>query len=310
MITCKRILITTFGSYGDIHPYMAIATELRARGHQPVIATSELYREKMRIAGFEFVPVRPHIAPPQEQDADIMAKVMNPRSGSGFLLNEMLFPFVREGYEDLLRAVERADLLLTHPISFAGPLVAQTTGIPWVSSVLAPASFFSAYDPPRPPFWQWMRHLNILGPGFMSAFLNQFKNFYKNEEYDQFRKELGLPDRGSPIFEGAHSPSLVLALFSRLFAQPQPDWPPQTRVTGFAFYDGRTELEMPPELAKFLDDGPPPIVFTLGSSAVWVARDFYHESIAAAKMLGRRAVLLIGDYRNRPAEVLPPEVIA
>src|SRR6266576_3647708 len=139
----KRIVLSTFGSFGDMHPYMAIANELRARGHQPVIATSELYRDKIGLAGFEFVPVRPNIAPPQEQDEEMMAKVMNPRSGSGYLLNEMLFPFVREGYEDLLGAVDGADLLLTHPISFAGPLVAQTTGVPWVSSVLAPASFMS-----------------------------------------------------------------------------------------------------------------------------------------------------------------------
>lgn len=309
MITRKRIVLSTFGSYGDMHPYMAIAAELRARGHQPVIATSELYREKIRMAGFEFVPVRPHIAPPQEQDADMMANIMNPRSGSGFLLNELLFPAVRDGYDDLLTTVESADLLVTHPISFAGPLVTQMTGIPWVSTVLAPVSFFSAYDPPRPPFWQWMRHINILGPRFIAAFLKQFKNFYKNEEYEQFRKELGLPDRGSPIFEGAHAPALVLALFSRLFAQPQPDWPPQARITGFAFYDGDHELEMPAELMHFLDEGEAPIVFTLGTSAVWVADDFYRESITAAKLLGRRAVLLVGDERNQMA-TLPPGMIA
>jgi len=52
---------------------------------------------------------------------------------------------------------------------------------------------------------------------------------------------------------------------------------------------------MSPALLSFLDSGPPPIVFTLGTSAVWVARDFYRESVAAAKRLGRRAVLLIGD---------------
>jgi rhamnosyltransferase subunit B len=310
MTTRKRIVLTTHGSYGDIHPYLAVAAELRSRDHQPVIATSELYREKVEAGGFEFVAVRPNIPPPQDQDPVMMEKVMHPRSGSGYLLNEMLFPFVREGYEDLLKAVDGADLLLTHPISFAGPLVAQTSGIPWVSSVLAPVSFFSAYDPPRPPFWQWMRLLNVLGPRFLAAFFNQFKNFYKNEYYEQFRRELGLPDRGSPIFEGAHSPALVLALFSRIFAQPQPDWPPQARITGFAFYDGRHELEMPPELIKFLDEGASPIVFTLGTSAVWVARDFYSESMAAAKLLRRRAVLLIGDDRNRPEAALPPGMIA
>jgi rhamnosyltransferase subunit B len=112
------------------------------------------------------------------------------------------------------------------------------------------------------------------------------------------------------VFEGQHSPTLFLALFSALFAESQPDWPPQTRVTGFAFYDGRNELVMPPELTEFLDQGAPPIVFTLGSSAVWVARDFYRESIAATKLLDRRAVLLIGDERNNPQESLPAEIIA
>jgi rhamnosyltransferase subunit B len=306
----NRIVLTTFGSYGDIHPYMAIAAELRARGHQPVIATSELYREKLQSSGFEFAPVRPNIPPPQEQDAETMAKVMNPRSGSGYLLNEMLFPFVRDGYQDLLAAVAQADLLLTHPISLAAPLVAQTTGIPWVSSVLAPVSFFSAYDPPVPPFWPWLRHLHWLGPRATAACFRQIKKTFHNDCYDQFRKELGLPDRGSPVFEGQHSPALILALFSELFAQPQPDWPAQSRITGFAFYDGRNELAMPARLTEFLSEGEAPIVFTLGSSAVWVAHDFYRESIAAAKLLGRRAVLLIGDERNQIAGPLPPGMIA
>lgn len=309
MTTRKRILITTLGSYGDMHPYMAIAAELIKRGHQPVIATSELYREKLGAAGFEFVPVRPHIAPPQEQDREMMNKVMDPRSGSGFLLNEMLFPYVREAYEDLLAAVDGADLLLSHPISFAGPLVAQKTGIPWVSSVLAPASFMSAYDPPMPPFWPWMRHVGLFGPRATAAFFKQVTKVYNNHSYHQFRKELGLPDRGNPVFEGQHSPTLVLALFSKHFAQPQPDWPPQVRVTGFAFYEGGSDVEMPAELTKFLDEGEAPIVFTLGTSAVWVAQNFFRESIAAAKQLGRRAVLLIGDDRNK-LDTLPPGMIA
>jgi UDP:flavonoid glycosyltransferase YjiC (YdhE family) len=155
-----------------------------------------------------------------------------------------------------------------------------------------------------------MRHVQLLGPRFVAAFFKQAKKYYKNKDYEVFREELGLPDRGSPVFEGQHSPTLILALFSALFAQPQPDWPPQARVTGFAFYDGGNELGMPPELTRFLDDGPPPVVFTLGSSAVWVARDFYRESIAAAKLLGRRAVLLIGDERNQLKDSLPPEIIA
>jgi hypothetical protein len=52
-----------------------------------------------------------------------------------------------------------------------------------------------------------------------------------------------------------------------------------------------------------------PIIFTLGSTAVWVARDFFTQSIEAASQLGKRAVLLIGDERNRLPE-LPDHIFA
>ena len=133
---------------------------------------------------------------------------------------------------------------------------------------------------------------------------------YRAKPVNELRDELGIPDYGNPIFDGQHSPALVLALFSKYFAAPQPDWPSQTRITGFPFYDGRHETGMPRELLEFLNSGAAPVVFTLGSSAVWVARDFFRESMAAAKRLGRRAVLLIGDERNRPQEPLTPEMIA
>ncbi len=307
----NRIILTTFGSFGDIHPYMAIAMELQRRGQQPVIATSELYREKIEGAGLAFAPVRPNIPPPDEQDQDLLERVMEPMSGAKVIMNEMLFPFVRDAYDDLLALVAGADLLVTHPLALAGPLVVEKTGIAWISSVLAPVSFMSAYDPPVPPFWQWMTRLYVLGPRFNKVSFDFIKRQYQSVPVDALRAELGLPAAlGNSIFEGQHSPTRVMALFSQLFGAPQPDWPRQTRTTGFPFYDGRHADEMPTALVRFLDNGPPPIVFTLGTSAVWVARDFYRESIAATKLLGRRAVLLLGDDRNRPDTSLPPEIIA
>jgi UDP:flavonoid glycosyltransferase YjiC (YdhE family) len=179
----------------------------------------------------------------------------------------------------------------------------------WISTVLAPFSFYSSYDPPVPPFWQWTRKFGLLGPTVMGFLLGVAKGTYKAKAVREFREELGLEDTGNPMFEGQHSPTMVLALFSELFGPRQPDWPAQTEITGFCFYDGNHETQIPAELTRFLDNGAPPIVFTLGTSAVWVARDFYEESIRAAKRLGRRAVLLIGDERNLP-RALPEGVIA
>ena len=304
-----RVVLNTFGSFGDIHPYMALGLELQSRGHEPVIATPAGYRDKIEGAGLEFFPVRPEIMNPEEQDAEMIEKIMEPRTGPRFLTQELIFPAVRDSYEDLVQVVKGADLLITHPAAPAGPLVGRKLGLPWISTILAPFSFFSAYDLPVPPFWQWLGKVRVLGPTITKALLDLSKSGHKAKPVDDLRDELGLSDFGHPIFDGQHSPLLVLALFSRVFAQPQPDWPRQTEITGFCFYDGHHQTRMPAELARFLDDGPPPIVFTLGSSAVWVARDFYQESIEAARRLGQRAVLLLGGERNRLASV-PEGMIA
>jgi UDP:flavonoid glycosyltransferase YjiC (YdhE family) len=129
----------------------------------------------------------------------------------------------------------------------------------------------------------------------------------------RLRAELGLPRGEQPLLAGQHSPTMVLALFSSVMGKPQRDWPRNTRVTGFPFYDRRDyfgETEVDPDLIKFLDAGPPPIVFTLGSSAFWVADDFYRDSIKAAQALGQRALLLIGHARNLPREPLPEGIAA
>ena len=62
-----RIVLNTFGSFGDVHPYMAIGMELQSRGHVAVIATMDGYREKVEGVGLEFAPVRPNIPQPQDQ---------------------------------------------------------------------------------------------------------------------------------------------------------------------------------------------------------------------------------------------------
>jgi UDP:flavonoid glycosyltransferase YjiC (YdhE family) len=126
----------------------------------------------------------------------------------------------------------------------------------------------------------------------------------------ELRRELGLEAGKDPIFDAKHSPSLVLALYSRVMGEPQPDWPPAVKVTGFAFYDGTgSEGALPPELAAFLEAGPAPLVFTLGSAAVMHAGDFYEQSGEAAENLGQRAVLLIGaDDRNLPKRKLPNSI--
>src|SRR5262249_41381625 len=156
-----------------------------------------------------------------------------------------------------------------------------------------PLSFLSAYDPPVPAPAQWLARFRFLGPTLHRPLFGFLKWTVRSwsEPWHRMRAEMGLPPgRENPLFEGQHSPRLVLALFSELLGTKQPDWPANTVVTGFPFLD-RDGEELSAELVRFLDEGSPPVVFTLGSSAVHDAGRFYQDSAAAATALGVRAVL-------------------
>ena len=130
MIDGKRIVLSTFGSFGDVHPYVAIALELKARGHSPLIATSEVYREKMQAAGIDFVPIRPDMPSYDQPDelTKLATDLVDPQAGTEKVV-ELFTSDLRVVYEDLDRAVAGADLLLTHPLPLVGPIVAQTAEV-------------------------------------------------------------------------------------------------------------------------------------------------------------------------------------
>ena len=311
--TTKRVVFTTWGSFGDLHPFMALALELQGRGYDSVIATSPIYREKVEAQGLGFHPVRPDLPPPDaETTADIIRRVSHARWGPSYLFRQLLIPHLRETYTDTLAAVTGADLLVSHQVPLTAPLVAEKTGIKWISSVLFPIAFTSAYDPPTPPQLPALRAVALTHPFVARTLfgLGKWTTTSWVEPIQRLRKELGLPRSRNPIFEGQHSSTLVLALFSKVLAQLQPDFPANTLVTGFPFYDRSDGQQPSSELLKFLDEGEPPILFTLGSSLVWIAKDFYRVSIEAAQRLGKRALLLTGDKRNLPQTKLPDGIAA
>jgi UDP:flavonoid glycosyltransferase YjiC (YdhE family) len=305
-----RIVLATAGSFGDLFPTLGLGVELLRRGHQPVIATSPHYRPNVEGEGLAFHAVRPDLNP---FDPAILARVMDPYKGSEVVIRELVVPSIRESYADFAEIVAGADLVVSHPITFAAPIAAEKLGVPWMSSVLAPLSFFSQYDFPAVPPMTWLTGLTRAAPAFARGMLALSKLATNPwvAPVHAFRRELGLAPGGHPLFEGQFSPLGTLAMFSAVIGAPQPDWPAHTTTTGFVFYDRHGE--MPGDLARFLDAGDPPVVFTGGSTAVGAtnADAFYAASVEAAKTLGRRAVLLVGPKEiGRVAPTLPPTMIA
>jgi UDP:flavonoid glycosyltransferase YjiC (YdhE family) len=115
------------------------------------------------------------------------------------------------------------------------------------------------------------------------------------------REELGLPPLGG-MSELLNSPQKVIGLFPDWYASPQPDWPRQMELTGFALWDGAELDGPPPELEEFLAAGEPPIAFTISSTA-WRARDFFEAAVGACGRLGKRGLLLTGRPEHVPEEL-------
>ncbi len=307
-----RIVINSWGSYGDVNPYLALALALAARGHTPVMALPEHFRDDVQRLGLPFHPVGLILDEQAPETPAMIAGIMHPRWGGAYIFRDLMMPTLRETYAQLKEATVGADLLISQPLGIGAPLLAETTGIRWASTVLAPLSFGSAHEMIVPPPLPALKRLEVLGPSvprFFAWFMRQVSASWV-EPMQQFRRELGLPRGRHPIFEGQFGAPLVLAMFSRVLAAPQPDWPPNTHITGQLVNDSAQGAALCTELEHFLNAGTPPVVFTLGSAAVRQSGTFFDESIRAMQRLKCRAVFLAGaDTTARLARTLPDTML-
>jgi rhamnosyltransferase subunit B len=78
-----RIVLTTFGTLGDVNPLIAVALEMRRRGHVPVLAVPEIFRPKIEPLGLAFAKVGPTLNP----DRYVACSAHEPASVSRYLSN-------------------------------------------------------------------------------------------------------------------------------------------------------------------------------------------------------------------------------
>jgi rhamnosyltransferase subunit B len=296
-----KFVLNSFGSFGDLNPYIGLGQALQRRGHDVVLAIPGFYRPFAEEAGLRAHAIRPDIDP---ENRELVRQVMHPLRGAEFLVRDLMMPLVDQSYEDLNRIVADDDVLVSHPLTYAAPVLAEHRRIRWAASVLAPLGFFSQSDPPLMAVHPAVEAIQRRLPGLYRRLipLSRVATRSWGKPVQVLRARLGLPPGADPVHAGQFSPELVLAMFSRVLAEPQPDWPPNTVVTGAVSYD-KVLGGLPAALSAFLDRGPAPVVFTLGTSAVAAATaaQFYRTSLDAARDAGARSVLLIGrDDGNRP----------
>jgi len=309
-----RIVPATVGSLGDLFPFLAAGQELHRRGHRVTVATHSIHQIPVEQAGLVFADAS-GMAVPEDRQV-FTAQAFHRWRGPRFVVHDIAALDVRASYAKLLPICADADVLVTSTLAFAAQILAEQGSasgrLRWLSVALAPAGFISASDPPATGV-TWIDSFLHQSPrrGRWLAKVATHITYPWTAPIRAFRREPGLPGQsplGDPFHRGQHAPQGVLAMFSPLLGTPQPDWPPHAVVTGSTRY--AQPFAADPDLNDFLDAGPAPLVFTLGSAAVHAGVHFLRESAKAAHQLDQRAVLLTGspEMRARLPRDLPATI--
>lgn len=300
----QHIILCAVGSAGDVHPILGLGRVLQQRGCKVTLLTAGYFQPQAEKAGFEFVDTLPNC------DFHSMLndpKIWHPVHGTRKVMELAVKPMLRTMYDAIEQHYDpRHTKVVASTLAFGARVAQEKLGIPLTTIHLSPALFRSRYEGPRlpkvwvhrgPPWFklfQWYVADRLVIDPMITPWLNEF------------RASLGLSPAKRIFKDWWNSPQRVLAFFPKWFAEPQSDWPAQTKLTGFPLYSEEGLTEPPPGLVEFLRSGPKPIAFTPGSANLF-GHDFFRAAAEACRKLGRRGLLLT-RFGDQIPHNLPPDV--
>lgn len=300
-----RIALSTLGSLGDLHPFLEVGRELHRRGHRVTVATSPTYEPRVIGAGLEYLAIPPDYQP---GDPQVLDAVLDRWRGAERLHKEFVFPHLRAALEAFEPLARESDIVVRSVLSYYASIAAECANVPWMSMQLSPLCLWSAHEPPLLAPIPWLAGLP-LGPMLHGVLLRAMLKLSEPwaKPVRRLRAERGLPYHGNPFARGQFAGVATIAAFSPEFYPAQPDWPERVVQTGFIFHDESGPLE--PELERFLRAGDPPVVFTLGSTAVHDPGPALSRMVEAARSTDRRCVVLVGEARRAEFESRATETV-
>lgn len=294
-----KILLHTLGSSGDFNPFMALALELRRRGHTIHWAVGETFAQKAKVQGFEATVAGKE----PDWDSDVMRRMLTAHTTDPvqIIFRELLIPEIVPATEALEPLVRDADLFLSHTIQLAAPAVAERTGTPWISASAATMIHETGLYPPPGVAWKgcpaWLSRLGWLAGHHIFDGMDELAA----AEY----RKLGVAPRSKVIAGGAYSRLLTLGLWSPSFFPRPADWPEWFQVGGYARWDGAGPATdcAPSSLGQGAfgegkrgkegeANSAPTILFTLGSSVVNHPGEFWATALQTLAQTNWNGVLL------------------
>ena len=292
----QTILLCTIGSAGDVNPFIGIGQNLIKRGFRVVLITSQYFESQACSAGLEFFG----LGSSEDYQSIIQdPDLWDPKKGFKVFAEQVVFPIMEPAYEIIAGFDPSKTILVAQGQFFAAHIAHEKFGFPFITIHLQPAAFRSVYEFPLSPVS--LPPLVIRGLFSLIDALVLDRLFAP--QINHFRQRLNLPPVKKVFGSWMHSPQKTLGLFPDWFARLQPDWPPQTQLTSFVYYDKQSGNEdFPDRLEEFIRAGSPPIVFTAGT-AMKHADQFFLDCIEACQLLDQRGILLTQHPEQLPDEL-------
>lgn len=288
-----RVAVVTGGSRGDVQPYVALASELRRRGHDVVVVSYVPNREAIEDLGLTFVAL--------SGDPQWIVEELND-AGQTVVRYASRFRHVTErllgrNFAETLEGCEGADAVVYASVAFLGFFAARELGVPALMAEMQPvlqptARYPSAVVPPGPRLFGTL--YNRLSYAVVrQIYWQTFRSMFGEIEARVSRSERVPPLRG-PWKQLRKSGLPILCGWSPRVVPRPPDWQERGRVTGYWFLN-EARWAPPDALDQALSDDQLTVAVGFSSVRALDAVGSALERISqAARGFGARVIFVRG----------------
>ena len=292
-----RIGIQTWGSEGDIRPFVALGAALAKRGHHVELVYTEIaarrYDAIAASLGFTARAVASPVTSP-ERAIEIGLEILNTRDQlrQGLIIaKEMLEPVIPPMFDAAVDLCTRSDVLIHHFILHASRAAADLARVPAITvqfaHMITPSRYLHPSGTPT---------LGEIGNVIEWKLARLAMNQTLLKDVNRLRRTVGLEPFRDLLLDAWPSRRLNLLASSPAFVdQRPPDWPAWHQMCGFLELPAHEHESVAPELDAFLSDGPPPAFMGFGSLMPIAGNVHLDDTLAvfeeAARLAGCRVII-------------------
>lgn len=302
----RRITILTYGTRGDVEPFVALGIGLQGAGHAVRLAAPAEFAALAQGRGLEFAPLKG--SPAQ------LASALAGRAGLSWprMVAEMMghvLPLARRVYHGAAEAVRDSELIVhSFLMTDAGHTLARLQGVPDVSAqffpVFLPTAAFPAVVAPDLRLGGIYRRATHLLTGAVFRYGSRLAYRRLSASAPE------LPELASWPFSGvdAGRTPILLAYDPHLLPRPH-DWPSYAHITGYWQLEPAREWTPPRDLVRFLASGAPPVYLGTGSMETDSLLTLLEAGVSAARACGQRLILGV-SCEKVTGDLIGPDILA